>query len=269
MNNNRINICFSKLKEKKKSAFIAFLTACDPNYSMSLKLMKAMPKAGVDIIEIGMPFSDPMADGPVIQRSYIRALKSGASMIKTLKLVESFRSTNNITPVVLMGYYNPILQMGLKKFINKAKAAGVDGILIVDLPPEVSSELSSELDASKIDMIRLASPTTTTDRINNILKSSSGFIYYVSITGVTGSRINKILNIKKNYMFLKKVINIPFVIGFGINSPKKAYDISRYAEGVVIGTDLIKEIEKGIENKSNIFNNIISLVKKYSKAINK
>ena len=269
MNNNRINICFSKLKEKKKSAFIAFLTACDPNYSMSLKLMKAMPKAGVDIIEIGMPFSDPMADGPVIQRSYIRALKSGASMIKTLKLVESFRSTNNVTPIVLMGYYNPILQMGLKKFINKAKAAGVDGILIVDLPPEVSSELSSELDASKIDMIRLASPTTTTDRINNILKSSSGFIYYVSITGVTGSRINKILNIKKNYMFLKKVINIPFVIGFGINSPKKAYDISRYAEGVVIGTDLIKEIEKGIENKSNIFNNIISLVKKYSKAINK
>jgi tryptophan synthase alpha chain len=269
MNHNRINICFSKLKKKKKSAFIAFLTACDPNYSMSLKLMKAMPKAGVDIIEIGMPFSDPMADGPVIQRSYIRALKSGASMIKTLKLVESFRSTNNFTPVVLMGYYNPILQMGLKKFINKAKAAGVDGILIVDLPPEVSSELSSELDASKIDMIRLASPTTTTDRINNILKSSSGFIYYVSITGVTGSRINKILNIKKNYMFLKKVINIPFVIGFGINSPKKAYDISRYAEGVVIGTDLIKEIEKGIENKSNIFNNIISLVKKYSKAINK
>ena len=260
---------FFKIEKKKKSAFIAFLTACDPNYSMSLKLMKAMPKAGVDIIEIGMPFSDPMADGPVIQRSYIRALKSGASMIKTLKLVESFRSTNNITPVVLMGYYNPILQMGLKKFINKAKAAGVDGILIVDLPPEVSSELSSELDASKIDMIRLASPTTTTDRINNILKSSSGFIYYVSITGVTGSRINKILNIKKNYMFLKKVINIPFVIGFGINSPKKAYDISRYAEGVVIGTDLIKEIEKGIENKSNIFNNIISLVKKYSKAINK
>ena len=260
---------FFKIEKKKKSAFIAFLTACDPNYSMSLKLMKAMPQAGVDIIEIGMPFSDPMADGPVIQRSYIRALKSGASMIKTLKLVESFRSTNNITPVVLMGYYNPILQMGLKKFINKAKAAGVDGILIVDLPPEVSSELSSELDASEIDMIRLASPTTTADRMNNILKSSSGFIYYVSITGVTGSRINKILNIKKNYMFLKKVINIPFVIGFGINSPKKAYDISRYAEGVVIGTDLIKEIEKGIENKSNIFNNIISLVKKYSKAINK
>ena len=269
MNNSRINICFSKLKKRKKPAFIAFLTACDPNFSMSLKLLKAMPQAGVDIIEIGMPFSDPMADGPIIQRSYIRALKSGSSLIKTLKLVESFRNTNITTPIVLMGYYNPILQMGLKKFINKAKKSGVDGVLIVDLPPEVSNDFSLELDASEIDMIRLASPTTTKERINSILKSSSGFIYYVSITGVTGSSINKVLDIKKNYMFLKKVINIPFVVGFGINSPKKAYEISRYADGVVVGSDFIKEIEKGIENGSNIFNNIISLVKKYSKAINK
>ena len=269
MNNNRINICFSKLKKKKKPAFITFLTSCDPSFSMSLKLLKAMPQVGVDIIEIGMPFSDPMADGPVIQRSYIRALKSGSSLIKTLNLVKSFRSTNDITPVVLMGYYNPILQMGLKKFINKAKDAGVDGVLIVDLPPEVSNELSKELEVSEIDMIRLASPTTTIERMNNILKFSSGFIYYVSITGVTGSQINKIPDIKKKYIFLKKVINIPFVIGFGINSPKKAREISRYADGVVVGSDLIKEIEKGIENRSNIFNNVIGLVKKYSKAINK
>ncbi len=228
-----------------------------------------MPQAGVDIIEIGMPFSDPMADGPVIQRSYNRALKSGSSLIKTLNLVKSFRSINNITPVVLMGYYNPILQMGLKKFINKAKASGVDGLLIVDLPPEVSNELLLELGTTKIEMIRLATPTTTLERMRNILKSSSGFIYYVSITGVTGSKINKILGIKKNYMYLKKITNIPFVIGFGVNSPKKANEISRYADGVVVGSDLIKEIEKGIENKSNIFNNVIGLVKKYSKAINK
>ena len=269
MNNSRINICFSKLKKDKKKAFIAFLTACDPSYSMSLKLLKAMPLAGVDIIEIGMPFSDPMADGPVIQRSYIRALKSGSSLIKTLNLVKNFRSTNNTTPVVLMGYFNPILQMGLKKFIKKAKASGVDGILIVDLPPEVSNEFSLELDASKIDMIRLASPTTTLERMNSILKSSSGFIYYVSITGVTGSKINKMQDIKENYLYLKKVINIPFVIGFGVNTPKKAYEISRYSDGVVIGSDLIKEIEKGVENRSNIFNNVMNLIKKYSKAINK
>lgn len=269
MNNSRLNICFSNLKKEKKSAFIAFLTACDPSFAISLRLLKAMPKAGVDIIEIGMPFSDPMADGPVIQRSYIRALKSGSSLIKTLNLVKSFRSTNNFTPVVLMGYYNPILQMGLKKFINKAKASGVDGFLIVDLPPEVSKELSLEINASKLDMIRLASPTTTKKRMKNILKSSSGFVYYVSITGITGSKINKILDIKKNYIYLKKVMKIPFVIGFGINSPKKAYEISRYADGVVVGSDLIKEIEKGVENRSNIFNNVIDLVKKYSKAINK
>ena len=269
MNNSRLNICFSKLKKRKKPAFIAFLTACDPNFSMSLKLFKAMPQAGVDIIEIGMPFSDPMADGPVIQRSYIRALKSGSSLIKTLNLVKNFRGNNNVTPVVLMGYYNPILQMGLKKFITKAKVSGVDGILIVDLPPEVSHDLSSELEASKIDMIRLASPTTTTERMHSIIKSSSGFIYYVSITGVTGSKINKILSIKKNYMYLKKLAKIPFVIGFGINSPKKAQEISRYADGVVVGSDLIKEIEKGIENRSNIFNNVIKLVKKYSNAISK
>ena len=267
MNNSRINNCFLKLGKEKKSSFIGFLTACDPSFSMSLRLLKAMPKAGVDIIEIGMPFSDPMADGPIIQRSYIRALKSGCSLIKTLKLVKSFRITNNYTPIVLMGYYNPILQMGLKKFVNTAKDSGVDGVLIVDLPPEVSQELSLELNKSKLDIIRLASPTTTTDRMKDILKSSSGFVYYVSITGITGSKINKILGIKKNYMYLKKLTKIPFVIGFGINSPKKAQEISRYADGVVVGSDLIKEIEKGIENRVNIFNNVISLVKKYSKAI--
>ena len=194
MSNSRINICFSKLKKEKKSAFVAFLTACDPSFSMSLRLLKAMPKAGVDIIEIGMPFSDPMADGPVIQRSYIRALKSGSSLIRTLNLVKSFRKTNNHTPVVLMGYYNPILQMGLKKFINEAKKSGVDGVLVVDLPPESSEELLIELNKSALDMIRLATPTTTTNRMKNILRSASGFVYYVSITGITGSKINKILD---------------------------------------------------------------------------
>jgi len=269
MKSKRLNICFSNLKKEKKSAFIAFLTAGDPNLSTSLKLLESMPKAGVDIIEIGMPFSDPMADGPVIQRSYIRALKAGSSLIKTLNLVHKFRSNNNYTPVILMGYYNPILQMGLRNFINKAKIAGVDGILIVDLPPEVSKELSLELNKSTLDMIRLASPTTTKERMRSILKSASGFLYYVSITGITGSKINKILDIKKSYMNLKKITNMPFVVGFGINSSKKAREIAKYADGVVVGSDLIKQIEKGIENKGNIFNNVIDLVKKYSKAINK
>ena len=149
----RIDNCFNLLKSNKKKALITFLTAGDPNYDLSLELIETLPKAGADIVEIGMPFSDPMADGPVIQRSYIRALKSGSSLIKTLKLVESFRITNNITPVVLMGYYNPILQMGLKKFISIAKDSGVDGVLIVDLPPEVSNELSLDLDGTAGEII--------------------------------------------------------------------------------------------------------------------
>jgi tryptophan synthase alpha chain len=269
MKNNRINNCFSKLKREKKSAFIAFLTSCDPNFSTSLKLINALPSAGVDIIELGMPFSDPMADGPVIQKSYLRALKSGSSLIKTFNLVKQFRLKNNSTPIVLMGYYNPIFQMGLKTFLTKAQKAGVDGILIVDLPPEASNELLLVLKTSTIDLIRLASPTTNEDRVYDILKTSSGFLYYVSITGITGSKINKLLNIKKSYLSLKKNINIPFVVGFGINSPKKAYEISRYADGVVVGSDLIKEIDKGIKNNSKIFDNVINLVRKYSKAINK
>ncbi|MAJ24284.1 MAG: tryptophan synthase subunit alpha [Rickettsiales bacterium] len=269
MINKKINSTFSVLRKKNKSAFIAFLTSCDPNFSTSLKLLKALPKAGVDIIEIGMPFSDPMADGPVIQRSYLRALKSGCTLIKTLELVKKFRETNKQTPIVLMGYYNPVLQLGLKKFFKHAKESGVDGILIVDLPPEASEDLLIEASKSNIDLIRLATPTTNKLRIANIIKASSGFLYYVSITGITGSKINKLLDIKKSYMYLKKYINIPFVVGFGINSTKKASDISKYADGIVVGSDLIKEIEKGVKNNSNIFNNVIKLVKKYSKAINK
>ncbi len=268
MKNNRINFTFSNLKKKNKSAFIAFLTSCDPNFSTSLKLINELPKVGVDIIEIGMPFSDPMADGPVIQRSYIRALKSGCTLLKTLQLVKKFREKNKSTPVILMGYYNPILQMGLKKFFKAAKNSGVDGILIVDLPPEASNELLIESKKSTIDLIRLATPTTNKSRLDKILKASTGFIYYVSITGITGSKINKLLDIKKSYLFLKKYINIPVVVGFGINSTKKAFEISKYADGIVVGSDLIKEIERGIKN-NNIFNNVINLVKKYSKAINK
>ena len=200
---------------------------------------------------------DPFFEIGLAQWSLNKSLKSGK--IDNLDFARIAREKFDIGVVEYVNQF----------FINKAKNSGVDGILIVDLPPEVSNDLSLELDASEIDMIRLASPTTTIERMHNILKSSSGFIYYVSITGVTGSKINKILDIKKNYMFLKKVINIPFVIGFGINSPKKAHEISRYADGVVVGSDLIKEIEKGIETRSNIFNNVTNLVKKYNKAINK
>ena len=264
---NRIKNCFSNLIKNEKSALIAFMTAGDPDYTTSLKLINAMPKAGVDIIELGMPFSDPMADGPIIQRSYIRALKSGSSLLKTLDLVKNFRENNQYTPIILMGYFNPIYQMGVKKFFKKAKSFGVDGILIVDLPPESINELSKEFLENSVDLIRLVTPTSSKNRIKKISELASGFLYYVSITGITGSNITKLSNIKKSYISLKKNIKLPFVVGFGINSIEKAKEISSYSDGVVVGSDLVKEIELGIKNNGNIYNNVIKLVKKYSKAI--
>jgi tryptophan synthase alpha chain len=266
-NLNRIKDCFLDLKNKKKSALVAFVTAGDPNLAISLEVINALPNAGVDIIELGMPFSDPMADGPVIQRSYLRALKAGNSLNKTLNLVKQFRKNNQKTPLILMGYYNPILQMGIKGFIKKARSCGVDGILIVDLPPDSNNELDIETRKGGIDIIRLVTPTTDKVRLNSILKVSSGFLYYVSITGITGTKINSLEDIKKKYMNLKASIKLPFVVGFGINTPKKAKEISSYSDGVVVGSDIIKNIEKSIKNNSNISNNVINLIRKYNKAI--
>ena len=266
-NINRIKDCFLVLKNKKKSALIAFITAGDPDLITSLKMLNALPEAGVDIIELGMPFSDPMADGPVIQRSYLRALKEGNSLDKTLNLVRQFRKKNKKTPIILMGYYNPILQMGIKAFFKKARSCGVDGILIVDFPPDANNELDRETEEGGLDIIRLVTPTTNKDRLKSILKSSSGFLYYVSITGITGTKISKLEDIKEKYLNLKEFINLPFVIGFGINTPKKAKAMCSYSDGVVVGSDIIKNIEKSIKNNSNILNNVINLVKKYNRAV--
>ena len=225
-NKNRIRDCFLTLKSKKKSALVAFLTAGDPDQKTSLKIINALPAAGVDIIELGMPFSDPMADGPVIQRSYLRSLKEGNSLYKTLNLVRQFRKNNNKTPIILMGYYNPILKMGIRKFFEKAKFSGVDGVLIVDLPPDSNNELNKENKKEVLNIIRLVTPTTNNIRLKSILKSSSGFMYYVSITGITGTKISSFKDIKEKYLSLKKYIDLPFVIGFGINTPQKAKEIA-------------------------------------------
>ena len=266
-NINRIQDSFLSLKNKKKSALIAFITAGDPDLDTSLKVINALPAAGVDIIELGMPFSDPMADGPVIQRSYLRSLKAGNSLDKTLNLVRKFRKNNSKTPIILMGYYNPILQMGIKVFFKKARYCGVDGVLIVDLPPDSNNEMDIETKEGDIDIIRLVTPNSDKGRLNTILKASSGFLYYVSIAGITGTKINSLEGIKKKYVYLKTYIKLPFVIGFGINTPKKAKEIASYSDGVVVGSDIIKNIEKSIKNNSNISDNVIRLVKKYNRAI--
>ena len=214
----RIEKTFRDLKLSNQSALITFITAGDPNLNNFKKILFNLPKAGADIIEIGVPFSDPMADGPVIQKSYKRAIKNGINIDKVLNLVKIFRKKNNFTPIVLMGYYNPIFQKGIKSFFKEAQKVGVDGILIVDLPPENDDEIRKYLSKFKLKVIRLASPTTDRNRLSKILKISSGFLYYVSIAGITGTGLNKLNIVRNAYNKLKKQSKIPIVVGFGINT---------------------------------------------------
>ena len=265
--NCRIEKTFKSLQEAKKSALVTFITAGDPDFNLSKKILLNLPNAGADLIEIGVPFSDPMADGPIIQKSYKRALKNGVTLEKVLELVKQFRKTNNFTPIILMGYYNPIYQIGLKKFLNLAEESGVDGILIVDLPPENDNEIIEQLKKSSLKLIRLATPTTDKKRLKKILKNSSGFLYYVSITGITGTSLANLSKVKKTYKKLKMFSKLPIVVGFGINTPEKAKNVSAYADGVVVGSALVREIDKNMDQKSNIKNNIIALVKKFAKAV--
>ena len=271
MSNNkyhcRIEKTFRDLKSSNKPALITFITAGDPDLNNSRKILLNLPKAGADIIEIGVPFTDPMADGPIIQKSYKRALLKGINLDSVLKLVKIFRETNNYTPIVLMGYFNPIFQRGIKIFLNEAEKVGVDGLLIVDLPPENDDEIREYLSELNLKVIRLATPTTNKSRIKKILKISSGFLYYVSITGITGTGLSKLSSLKQAYNNLKKHAKIPIVVGFGINTPEKAKTVCKYADGVVVGSAIMNEMNKKIDKNNNINNNVINLVKKFSKAI--
>lgn len=264
---NRIKNTFNKLKEKNQAALITFLTAGDPNLDTCLKIINQLPKAGVDIIELGMAFSDPMADGPVIQKSYKRSLKNGNTINDIFNLVGSFRKNNSLTPIVLMGYFNPIYKYGVKKFIRDAENKGIDGVLIVDLPPDTDQEIEKNFLNSQLDFIKLATPTTNITRLKSIMQKASGFLYYVSITGITGAKIDNFSKIERSYNKLRKNIKLPFVVGFGINTIEKARKVSKYSDGVVIGSVLVKEIEENLKKDSKILQNIIKLVKNYSKHI--
>ncbi len=265
--NCRIEKTFRDLKDSNKSALITFITAGDPDFNISARILFELPSAGADLIEIGVPFSDPMADGPIIQKSYKRALKNGITLDKVLSLVRMFREQNKHTPIILMGYYNPFYQKGLKVFFKEAEKVGVDGILIVDLPPENDNEIQKHLRDSNIKFIRLATPTTDKKRLNKILKISSGFLYYVSITGITGTNLGNLVRVKSIYKKFKSFAKIPIVVGFGINTADKAKNVSKYADGVVVGSSIVKEIDKTIGKKSHINKNVINLVKKFSKSI--
>jgi tryptophan synthase alpha chain len=235
----RIDARFAELKKQGRSAFITFLMAGDPDPETSLAIIKALPKAGADVIEIGMPFTDPMADGPAIQASGLRALKAGMTLKKTLAMVREFRKDDATTPLVLMGYYNPIYVYGVDKFLVDAKSAGVDGLIIVDLPPEEDAELCLPAMKAGLNFIRLATPTTDDKRLPAVLANTSGFVYYVSITGITGSASADTAVVGEAVARIKRHTKLPVCVGFGIRTPEAAGAIARSSDGAVVGTALV------------------------------
>ncbi len=270
MINNRIQTTFQNLKKARKKALISFVTGCDPDYNTSLKILNELVKQGVNILEIGMVFSDPMADGPSIQKSNLRALSAGANMKKILKLVGDFRKKNKTTPIVLMGYMNPILKFGIIKFFNSAKNVGVDGLIVVDVPPEEDGEIFSSAKENSINLIKLATPTSNTFRLKKILKTCSGFLYYVSIKGITGAKSANPKMVKNAVSDIKKITNIPVAVGFGIKGPKDAAVIANSGcDGVVIGSVLVEIIENSLKNKKkhNIVQKIGLMIKDIRKRL--
>lgn len=243
----RIDARFAELKKQGRSAFITFLMAGDPDPKTSLDVIKALPKAGADIIEIGMPFTDPMADGPAIQAAGLRALKGGMTLRKTLEMVRGFRAGDNTTPLVLMGYYNPIYIYGVDKFLVDAKSAGVDGLIIVDLPPEEDTELCLPAMKAGLNFIRLATPTTDDKRLPAVLANTSGFVYYVSITGITGSASADTAVVGEAVARIKRHTELPVCVGFGIRTPEAARAIAENANGAVVGTALVDALRASLD----------------------
>jgi tryptophan synthase alpha chain len=243
----RIDARFAELKKQGRSALVTFLMAGDPNLETSLAIFKALPKAGADVIEIGMPFTDPMADGPAIQASGLRALKAGTTLKKTLALVRDFRADDDTTPIVLMGYYNPIYIYGVEKFVADAKSAGVDGLILVDLPAEEDAELCVPALAAGLNFIRLVPPTADDKRLSVVLKNTSGFVYYVSITGITGSAAADIAAVTDAVARIKRHTKLPVCVGFGIRTPQAARAIAENANGAVVGTALVDALRDSLD----------------------
>lgn len=239
---SRLQTRFAELKQQNRAALVTFVTAGDPNYDASLAILKGLPAAGADVIELGMPFTDPMADGPAIQLANIRALAGKQNLAKTLQMVREFREGNQDTPLVLMGYFNPIHYYGVPRFIADAKEAGVDGLIVVDLPPEHNVDLCQPAQAAGIDFIRLTTPTTDDKRLPTVLGGSSGFVYYVSVAGVTGAGSATLEHVQEAVSRLRRHTELPLCIGFGIRTAEHAAEVARLADGVVVGSALVDQI---------------------------
>ena len=241
----RIDATFARLRAEGKKAFVTYIMAGDPDVPVSLAVMKGLPGAGVDIIELGLPFTDPMADGPTIQRAGQRALDHGMTVDRTLQMVRDFRAGDQTTPIVLMGYYNPIYSRGVDLFLEQAKEAGIDGLIIVDLPPEEDAELCLPAQAAGLNFIRLATPTTDAKRLPKVLTNTSGFVYYVSITGITGAAAAQSADVAPEVARIKASTDLPVIVGFGISTPEAARAIAAVADGCVVGSAIVREIGAG------------------------
>ncbi|MEO9877312.1 MAG: tryptophan synthase subunit alpha [Anderseniella sp.] len=267
----RIEARFADLKAEGRAALVTFVTAGDPGYDTSLELLRALPGAGADVIELGMPFTDPMADGPAIQASSLRALGAGQNMIRTLKLVSEFRESDNDTPIVLMGYYNPIYIYGVDRFITDAKAAGVDGLIVVDLPPEEDHELCIPALDKGLNFIRLATPTTDDKRLPKVLTNTSGFVYYVSVTGITGSKAPDISRVNEAVSRIKRHTDLPVAVGFGVRTAEQAAGIASGADGVVVGSALVNTIKESLDENGTATGttvaNVLKLVSELAQGV--
>jgi tryptophan synthase alpha chain len=267
----RIDRRFAQLKVANRQALVTFVTAGDPDYETSKKILLGLPKAGADVIELGMPFSDPMADGPAIQAAGLRALKSGHTMRKTLQLVHEFREVDDTTPIVLMGYLNPIYIYPVTAFLKDAKKAGVDGLIIVDAPPEMDDELCTPAIQAGLNFIRLATPTTDKDRLPAVLANTSGFVYYVAIAGITGTGSADATDVHKHVARIKASTELPVCVGFGIKTPAQAKAMAKGADGVVVGSALVTTIEKSLDKSGKAGKQtvagVLELVKSLSAAL--
>jgi len=245
---SRIAARFDELKRAGRAAFIPFITAGDPDAETSLAILEKLRAAGADIIELGVPFSDPMADGPAIQASSQRAISAGMTLAKVLEMVRRFRKSDGATPIVLMGYYNPIHAYGTARFARDAAHAGVDGLITVDLPPEEDTVLRTPAAAQHLDIVRLATPTTDESRLHKILGAAGGFIYYVSIAGVTGTKTFTTDDVRSALQRIRTQTALPCAVGFGIKTPEKATEIARFADGVVVGSAIVARVASGLQN---------------------
>lgn len=258
----RISRRFAALKEEGRSGLVTFLTAGDPDPDTALEIIKGLPAAGADLIELGVPFSDPMADGPAIQASSLRAIKAGMSLSKVLGNVRSFRECDDDTPIILMGYYNPIYIYGVERFLTDAKAAGVDGFIVVDLPPEEESEFCLPTTEAGLNFIYLTAPTTSDQRLPRVLENSSGFVYFVSIAGITGTRSANVIDVVGHLDRIRKMTDLPVAVGFGIKNADQAAEIAQVADAVVVGSALVSVITENLDADGKAMNGLSGKVLK-------